>query len=96
MLKNVSWISFRNPYLYPQFMRVKFIYTGEVFTANTNEELVDNLLRNSFRMEDSLFELMKSYARRAVNMFNHDIRFTSIDDFVEDLKSHNHIKIIEE
>ncbi len=77
-------------------MRVKFIYTGEIFTANTNKELVDNLLRNSFRAEDSLFELMKSYARRVVNMFNHDIRFTSIDDFVEDLKSHNHIKIIED
>lgn len=95
MLKNVNWILFKNTYFYPRIMRVKVLLTGEIITADSNMDLVRQLWETSFTKDASLFEYMKSYARRAVSFNNDDIRAASVDDFVEDLKSYNHIKIID-
>lgn len=94
MLKNENWILYKNPYFYSRTMRVKVLFTNEVITADSNMDLVRKMWEASFTDDKSLFEYMRGYARRAVNFNNDDIRATSVDDFVEDLKIKNHIKII--
>ncbi|CAA0239260.1 conserved hypothetical protein [Tenacibaculum maritimum] len=95
MLRNVNWIFFKNPYFYPRIMRIKVILTDEIINADSNMDLVRQLWEGSFTTDTSLFEYMKSYARRAVAFNNDDIRATSVDEFVEDLKTYKHIEIID-
>lgn len=96
MLKKENWILYRKYYFYPLFMRVKFVHTGAIISANTNTELVEKLSEGGHVQSSSVFDYMKKYAQRAVNFYNHDIRFTSVDDFISDLKLNRHIEIIED
>jgi hypothetical protein len=74
-------------------MRVKIKNSNQEFTAISNYDIVLFLWQNSFQKEETIEKFMVEFARRAVIFNNENIRATSINDFVSDLETNNHIEI---